>query len=294
MTVETKLRSAMAEAVGSAVPDTDQLVRTARRRGMGIRRRRQALGAVGVAAALAVATGAPMLVAGDRATNASVADSVSVGSVAQTFDPGQTSPITGRSTAAALLYAVGLEATGTATDFRGQGTGEAVDGGLVMTYGVFRYTPSGSAAAGEVGVNVQYLPPKTQAEPGKWPRMTCDDPYLEQCRVTTLADGSVLRTSLQRSTHGDRTGLMWTADLHRADHLRVVAYASNGSDITERDEKPTRRDTVLTVDQLSSIVTQAWWGPRVPTYFAEQGDKLHPFVGVGGAVDANASPSPKP
>ena len=50
MTVETRLRSAMADAVAPTQPDTDRLVTTARRRGMGIRRRRQVLGQMMVSA----------------------------------------------------------------------------------------------------------------------------------------------------------------------------------------------------------------------------------------------------
>ena len=44
MTVETNLRTAMAAAVAPTTPDADQLVIAARRRGLGIRRRRHPWG----------------------------------------------------------------------------------------------------------------------------------------------------------------------------------------------------------------------------------------------------------
>jgi hypothetical protein len=289
MSVETNLRAAMAEAVAPSHPDTDRLVADSRRRGLGIRRRRQALGSIGVVAALGLAVLAPNLVAGDRGDRSS--DSMQVGTTAATFDLDKTAPITGRSNAAALMYAVGLEASGTATEFRGQGDGHATDG-LVMTYAGFAFTPAGSDTAGEIGMNVQYVPPETQAKGGGASRMRCHGGYMEDCKITNLADGSVLRTSVQRSVYGDRTGLMRTADLVRPDHLRVVAFASNGSDISERDEKVTRSEPVLTIDQLTAVVTRPWWGPRLPTYFTEQGDKLPSFDLIGGATEATPSSSP--
>jgi hypothetical protein len=280
----------MAEAVSPFSPDPDALVSVARRRGLGIRRRRQALGAVGVAAAAAVAVTAPSLVAGDHGVTSPAP--IVVGSQSASLDTGKTSPITGRSTAAALLYAVGLQASGTATNFRGQGDDVTTDR-LVMTYAVFDFTPTGSRAAGEIGINVQYVPPETQAKPEKKPYMTCHG-YPEPCSIEHLADGSVLRRSVQHSAYGDRSGVMWTADLERPDHLRVVAFASNGSDITERDEQVTRDEPVLTTEQLVAIVEQPWWGTKLPTYFAEQGDQLRPYNAVGGAAEASPSSSPTP
>jgi hypothetical protein len=285
MTVETKLRSAMADAVAPASPDTDRLVSLARRRGMGIRRRRQALGTIGVAAALGLAVLAPSVIAGDRGSKPD--DGVLVGTQPKSFDLSQTTPIDGRSTAAALVYAVGLQAHGKATDFVGQGDGAD---GVRMTFGRFDFTPDSSTAAGEVGVNVQYAPPKTQAKGVKARHLRCDS-YMEQCELTQLADGSVLRTSAQRSTYGSRTGLMRVADLHRPDGLRVVAFASNGLDISERDEQVTREDPVLTTEQLVAVVTQPWWGVRIPEYFTRAGNELDPYNSVGGAA---ATPTSAP
>jgi len=292
MSTETKLRTAMAEAVAPEVPDTDHLVSSARRQGLGIRRRRQALAGVGIAAALAVATAAPLTIAGSTSSRE---DGLSVGTQTRSFDPSQTSPISGRSTAAALVYAVGQEANGTATGFRGQVT--SADG-IVMAYGAFSYSPDGSSNPGQVGVNVQLVPPETQA---KDPRKGGDgeladdrcDTFMEHCEITHLADGSVLRTYQLTSEYGDRHGLVRVAELNRPDHLRVLATASNGYDITERDEQVNRVQPVLTTAQLVDVVTQPWWSAELPTYFADQGDQLKPYNAIEGGPIA-ATPAAKP
>lgn len=290
MSIETNLREAMAAAVAPTHPDTDELVSVSRRRGLGIRRRRQALGSVGVAAALGLAVLAPSLVAGDRGSNGDAAGSVTVGSAQRTFDPSRTTTITGRSNAAALMYAVGLEADGTATDFRGQAYTEDI----VQTYAGFAFTPTGSSTAGEVGVNVQFVPPGSQAKGDKDSdaAFRCRE-YMERCEITRLADGSDLRTYQQHSDYGSHTGLRLVADLDRTDHVRVVAFASNGYDVSERDERITRTEPVLTTTQLVAVVTQPWWGTQLPTYFAEQGDQLKPYNPIEGAA-ASASPTPAP
>jgi hypothetical protein len=288
MSTETRLRSAMADAVAPAVPDTELLVSAARRRGLGIRRRRQALGAVGVAAALGLAVMAPTVVAGDGGSTGTVADSVTVGTEQGAFDPSKTSPFTGRSTAAALVYAVGLDATGTAADFRGQGG----EGQYPETYAVFRFTPAGGETAGEVGVNVQpdfSVGDTKKATTGEGPEgartdiAACQD-WMQHCTATTLADGSRLTTYEERSDYGYHRGIRRVASLYRADGVRVVASASNGYDVSERDEQITRDEPVLTTDELVAVVTQRWWGPELPTYFTEQGASLKPYDEIGGAA----------
>jgi hypothetical protein len=289
MSVETNLRTAMAEAVAPTHPDTDRLVSASRRRGLGIRRRRQALGSVGVAAALGLAVLAPHVVAGDHGSRqAQVAGSVAVGTTPVTFDADKTSAITGRSTAAALLYAAGLEANGTAADVRGQGGGNGPD-----TYAVFRFTPQGSPTYGEVGVNVQHygggVPKRADQRADKLGQ--CDS-YMENCVSTTRPDGSKLVTYDDRSDYQGRRGVRRVVDLLRPDGVRVLAYSTNGFDITERDEQVSSDEPVLTSDQLVAIVDQPWWGPELPTYFATQGDALT-YDEIGGSIAATTSPSAK-
>lgn len=286
MTVETNLREAMAAAVAPAAPDTDLLVSAARRRGLGIRRRRQALGAVGVAAALAVAVAAPLTIAGDHGGRS---DQMSVGTQPATFDVHDTSPFTGRSAAAALLYAVGLTATGDGTDFRGA----ADTSDHPEAYTIFRFTPSGSETAGEIAINVQPDWVREDAKPGDQPHTGgCDSSFMTRCTFTTLADGSRLTTYDDLSGHTPG-GIRRVAELYRpSDNVRVIASATNGDDVTELDEKITRADPVLTTEQLVAVVTQPWWGPELPTYFTEQGKALAPYSERSASAIATPTAAP--
>lgn len=293
MTVETRLRTAMAEAVAPFSPDADALVSAARRRGLGIRRRRQALGAVGVAAAVAVSVAAPSLVAGDH--GARVPQPLITGSpTVSSLDTGRTSPFTGRSTAAALLYAVGQEAAGAATDFHGT---DPDRGPMPETYAFFRFTPAGSATAGQIAINIQPDFFGTTAKPGddSVQQLTHCQSWMQQCTATRLDDGSWLTTYDDRSDYQQGRGIRRVAALYRPDRLRVIVSATNGFDVTERDEQITRTDPVLTTEQLVGIVTQSWWGPRLPTYFVAQGAGLKPYQdGSASASVATAAPSAKP
>lgn len=286
MSTETKLRAAMADAVAPAHPDTDRLVTTARRQGLGIRRRRQALGTLGMAAAIGLAVLAPNVVAGDHGGRSE--DATRVGNSPAGLDTQDTSPITGRSTAAALLYAVGLGASGTADHVRGQGGGDGPD-----TYAVVRFTPTGAQTTGEIGINVQHygdLVSKTSA--GSGDKLGECLAFMDNCVKTALPDGSRLLTYDDRSAYHGQRGLRRVAELYRPDGVRVVTSASNGFDITERDEQVTTDEPVLTLDQLVAIDRQPWWGPELPTYFATQGEALT-YDEIGGSVEATTSPSSK-
>jgi len=275
MTVETKLRSAMADTVSRAHPDVDLLVATARRRGLGIRRRRQALGTVGVAAALALAVSAPSFVAGDRG---SAPDSgVLVGTQPHSLGDGPLDPLTGRSTAAALLYAVGLQASGTATDIRGSGDHHMYP----ESYVIFRFTPEGSSTFGEVAVNVNSGLTYGNTKPGDDSRQQMGrcQAFMRACTSARLPDGSRLTTYEDPSSYGDRRGVRRVAELYRPDvDFRVLVSASNGSDVTERDEDITRAEPVLSTAQLVAIATQPWWGAKLPAYFTEQGKQLEDYA----------------
>lgn len=284
MSVETQLRSAMAEAVVPVIADHDQLVAVARRQGLGIRRRRQALGTVGIAAMVGALALVPGLLPAPGHGGATPTR-VLVGAVPQSFDPADTAPITGRSTAAALLYAVGLEASGTATDFRG-GVTRSTSDGIVSSAVGFLFTPDGSDAAGRVFVNVDFEPAATQAKDLSPRPPACDIPSMEDCKVTRLSDRAWLRTALDRSSYGDRRGLRRVADLvvhdydKGGDYFRVVVSAANGDNATDPGETITRRDPVLTGEQLTAIVEQAWWGVRLPAVFTTKGATLEPFTGA--------------
>lgn len=278
------LRDAMERATDAARIDPDALVTTARRHGLAIRRRRQALatlGTLGVAGAAAamVLTLAPG--GGGFAHVAGPAGSVAV--LPSGFSPTPTSPFTGRTTAAALLYSAQKQAPDARTaDFRWQDPG-AVAG---ETYAMFRLTPAGSDKPGEVGINVQ---PGMAGDVGK----SCEPSYMDHCKTVTKPNGSILRTYDDLSGK-DPAGIRRVAELLRPDGVRVVAYASNGLDVTENDEQITQTDPVLGFDQLSAIVSQSWWGPELPTYFTAIG---HELTGEGiptGSAEATAVPTPAP
>jgi hypothetical protein len=288
MSVETKLRAAMAEAVAPTHPDTDHLVAMSRRRGLGIRRRRQVLGSVGVAAALGLAVLAPNVVAGDHGTHS--ADAMRVGTAPAAFDTRDTRPLTGRSAAAALLYAVGLTADGEATDFQGSADERAPD---PEAYAFFRFTPEGSATRGQVAVNVQPSFLGDDPKPGDEAGVSSCQSFMARCTFTRLPDGSKLTTYDDRSTYGSG-GVRRVASLYRPDGVRIVVSASNGWDVTELDEKITRKEPVLTTDQLVGIVTQPWWGPELPAYFTEQGKALSTYSDRSASAMATASDAPTP
>ncbi|MGY2876786.1 hypothetical protein ACVW00_003976 [Marmoricola sp. URHA0025 HA25] len=290
MSVETNLRAAMAEAVAPTHPDTDQLVSSARRRGMGIRRRRQALGTFGVAAALGLAVLAPSVVAGDHGRHAT--DAMQVGTTAVAFDAQDTRPVTGRSAAAALLYAVGLTAQGNGTDFRSAVDNPRANGPYVESYTLFRFTPAGSDTSGEVAVNVQpnFAGDPNDPKPGDHTTLAdaqCQS-WMQRCTFTRLDDGSKLTTYDDTSSHGS-AGIRRVAALYRPDGVRVVASASNGFDVTELDEKIARDEPVLTTDQLVAIVGQPWWGAELPAYFSNEGEKLSPYSDR--SAPANVTPT---
>lgn len=292
MTVETNLRAAMAAAVAPTATDSDHLVATARRQGLGIRRRRQALGGVGVAAALALAIAAPLTITGNHGGRA---DQLSVGTQPRSFETSPADPLTGRSTAAALLYAVGLQAHGTATNIRGA----ADSGSYPEAYVILRFSPADSDTTGEVAVNLNsgFTYGTTKAGDEARDLIGRCETFMRQCTSTRLPDGSRLTTYEDPSPYGGEAGVRRVAELYRPEvDLRVLVSASNGFDVTERDEKITRAEPVLTTEQLVAIVTQPWWGAKLPSYFTEQGADLADYSDRSASAVATptSTASPKP
>jgi hypothetical protein len=273
------LHEEMARATDAARIDTDALVRSARRRGLAIRRRRQALatigtlGVAGAAAALVVAL-AP---GGTQPTGHDPATPASTG-----FAPTPTAPFTGRTTAAALEYAVEQVAAGEAAHVQWQ---DPV-GDFPETFATFRFRPADGGDAGEIGINVQPGFTGTAAQDVS----RCAD-WMRHCTVRTGADGSVLVTYEEVSDH-DARGIRRVASLLRADHVRVVVSASNGIDVTGREEQVTRDEPVLDAAQLGTIVTQPWWGPQLPASFTGPGARLHGAAIPGTAVAGEPTPAP--
>jgi hypothetical protein len=105
---------------------------------------------------------------------------------------------------------------------------------------------------------------------------------MDRCVSTRLPDGSRLTTYDDLSSRSD--GIRRVVELYRPDvDFRLVVSASNGIDVTERDEQIARADPVLTTEDLVAIATQPWWGATLPRYFTAQG------AGLGDYSDRSSS-----
>lgn len=281
------LRDAMARATASARIDHESLAAVARRRGLGVRRQRQTLatvGALGVAGAAATVVLAVIPGAADHhqplgtPSSATPSDSTSPTG----FSPTPTAPFTGRSTAAALAYAVHQVAAGGISHIRWQ---DPV-GAFGETYAAFRFSPAG--AAGEVEVNVQ--PDFSGAAAGDLRRC---DAWMRHCSVDRQADGDVLVTYDEISS-SDQRGVRRAASLLRSDGVRVIVAASSGTAIGKPEQKISAAAPVLGFRQLKAVVAEPWWGADLPAYFKRQGARLHGKPVDGSAPTPSAGPTAGP
>ena len=80
-------------------------------------------------------------------------------------------------------------------------------------------------------------------------------------------------------------GLRVVADIFspRRD-LRVIASATNGFELPNNEWDVTRPEPVLSGDQLADVVTQDWWGFKLPARFAEEGKELNPYEEIEGSL----------
>lgn len=287
-----KLHDQMNDAVADITADTGALMTSARKRGLGMRRRRQALGTVGAAAAVAaIVGGALALQPGGDTSRESGAATDPTASSAATSPAGGTVPLSGRATAAALMAAVDEVADGTFSDFTGQDPYPPGDGGA-QSYAEFRLTPDGEGF-GVVGVNIQPLSilderdcpadPEGAKKCEKRVRPSayaCDQAFMRECESTVLPNGDTLRTY-----RDDVTGIRLVAELLSPEReLRVVASATNGLDLPNSKWDTKRPDAVLTVDQLSDVVSQPWWGFQLPA--EHDGSQLPDYEDVPVTLDA--------
>lgn len=269
-----QLHDLMHRAVADAEPDVADLTDRARRRGLAIRRRRQALGLVGVAAGAALVAGTlqvlPSLEAAPRGDTATAPASPSPTEVLEPV------PLSGRATAAALLTAVEeVAAPGEASDFAGQG----VPTSLRESYAQLAWRPAGDTGVSPIGVNVQPGFAETDIyECRAW---------QSACRLAQRADGSTLMTYEERAAGGY---VRRVADVLRPDGVRVVASSSNGLDLPGGDYDVTRPQPALSRPQLVAAVSMDYWGETLPGRFQRDGEALQPYRDL----DAErAAPSPE-
>ena len=263
------LHEQMNDVVADVHPDTDTLTRAARDRGGRIKRHRR-LGAIGATAAVGIlAVGLAVAIPGDdpAPSNPPVAndtnESPSTPAVAEPV------PIDGRSTAAALRAAVLDVAAGTTTAYAGL---SGTDTPANQTYAELELTPGSGGGPGLVGIDVQ---PSSILDGFPF---ECTEGMLD-CTIQRLPGGDRLRTYREPpvpTAAGD--GLRVVADLlsTRRD-LRIVATAANGFELPANEWDVTRAEPVLSIEQLVDVVTQGWWGFRLPARFAEEGAQLAPY-----------------
>ncbi len=291
-----KLRDPMDDAVGDATADLGRLAYDSRRLGMQRRRYRQALSGVGVAATAAVIFSAVHLASSGSVagTGAVAGDTSAVATPTPSTDPSPTLvaelvPLTGRGTVAALRAAIEEQAQGTYSGFAGQGGQLHKGPHFRATYGEVEFTPVDGTGVGVVGINVQ------DGSILDGMALDCTGASMVECQVKTLPNGDRVRTYLEqpvRTAEGD--GLRRVAELVTSDRsLRVVVSATNGFELASSQWDITRPQPVLTSAQLSQIVSQPWWGFKIPREYETAGQELTPYTDLD-AITAIETPSLAP
>ena len=294
-----KLQDQLYDAVADVSADLPALAAASRRRGLSIRRRRQALTSVGAAAAVAVVAASAVLLAPGSGRTGSDDPGVDAGyasDLAARPLSGATVPNSGRATAAALLASVAHVADGSASRIQGA---DPVPGSIPPdpeSLATFLFTPADGSGPGVVFLNLQpietvydgvcssakkdcHVVPRTS-----W---TCES-YMASCSVSKTPAGDTLRTYRDYVSDAGADDIRQVAELiSPARGVRVLLSATNN-----RGEKsrPTREDPVLTRSQLVDVVTQPWWGFRLPAEYA--GQDLPSYESAGGAIEATA-PTPQ-
>lgn len=294
--LDRRMHDDMRDAVADVSADPDLLVRSARRQGTGLRRRRQATVVLGsVAAVMAVGFGGYLATTGgdDRAPADQASDVPAAGQPAEQPASKQTNasssqpvPLTGRSTVAGLQEAIEGLAKGTFSDFAGQGDSQ---GEFKDTYGELFFTPADGSGRGQVGINVQ---DGSILDEGKGIDFTCGQSFMNDCAVVRLPNGDQVRTYQDPSDGAGDIRLV--AELLTKDQsLRLVASATNGEDLGGNEWNITRDTAVLDRDQLTEIVTQDYWGFSVPQRLKTAGDALAPYEDYDAVDDGGLSPTPE-
>lgn len=262
--MSTSLHELMHRAVEDTVPDLGRISTAARSRGLAIRRRRQALSAVGAATALVVIVLGAGQLGGPAQHGAPAAGAPRASEPASTPaspTPARTVPLTGRATVAGLISTVSAMAPGTPSNLRGQDSAVSSD-----TYGEMRWTPSDGTGLSVIGINVQ---------PGfKSTEIYRCRAWQVSCRVIHRAQGATLMTYEEHTPTAAGDGIRTVADLFRTDGVRVVASSTNGIELPASRWKLTRPRPYLSTSQLYLVVAEPWWGPTIDERLQQQGLRL--------------------
>jgi hypothetical protein len=306
------LHARLAAVVEGTGLDLDLLVDGSRRDGRRIRTRRRLTAAAACAAVAAVIVGSGFALTGRGGSTADAPYATSTGTPEPTTaepttaEPttaerttselvhpvGRPTPITGRSTAAALLDLVGQLEDGSASGIGGQG-GEPA-GAPDETYAAFRWKPATGGAATPVMINVQngFDPgPDQGAEPKGY---ACEEGQSVEAGTCTEVGGSgkpffSCRDDRVACTVTREDGLLVVAyEVHRGGAvdrhvdvfhpdtgLRVVVASTNASEFETRDQ--VRADPPLSSEELRAVATLDVWGPTLPRLWQRRGDELAPY-----------------
>jgi hypothetical protein len=298
----TDLQHRLHHALDEQHLDLIALTARAQRQGTHLRWRRRAAsvtGSVALAAVLGVgitsATGLPGPGQDRPATppaGYAAGSGPSVGELSE-----ETSPATARSVTAALQAAVSDVADGTASGFSGHlsyaesaQTYQPLDDSPTRDgyEGSLTFTPANGSAGAVVRASV--------GDKGEldYNKRTAEENFVEctsaekDCLVKTLSDGSLLKTFEVRgiaSNGGNQDALMLVATRLVGDAVVSVFATNHKAGLTVAGSEVTRTDAVLSLEQLTEIVSQPWWGYELPREFAEAGEALPGYEESDSVVD---------
>ena len=202
---------------------------------------------------------------------------------------GETAPITARAVTAALQAAVAEVAEGTASDFNGwhdlasaHQTHDPLDDSPERDgySGWFTFSPSDGSAGALVDIHVgdkggMDYNQRTAEENLR----DCVQDAQEECQVSELPDGSLLKTWVLHSigSTGER-GYETFYATRMVDDVIVSASSTNGAGLVGTSNEVTRQGAVLSMEQLVDIVSEPWWGYDLPEEFATAGESLPGYV----------------
>jgi hypothetical protein len=246
--------------------------------------------------AVAVGSIAALALLGAGAFSMSQASADASEGAAPTAPSSATAPASTRALTAALQAAVAEVADGSMSGFEGfhtyadawQTHDPLVDDVSRDAFmGSFSFAPADDSGAALVSVNLTDKASWDYNQKTAEQNLSeCDD-FKQDCEVTTLPDGSLLRTYATygiASNGGPQDYEMWHVERIVGDAV-VAVTATNGGNLTRSGIEVTRTHPALSVEQLTEIVSRSWWGYELPQEFADAGAALASFHEEDSIID---------